>query len=152
MRRTAHAARAQYLLDRGQQPVAILQHDPVELLALGLIHGACLQGFQIEPNGRHGRFQLVRDGIDEGVVLLVAADLAYYKDGVEPDAATDHQHQQNSQHQQDAVPPVQQEIADVENQQDGDQPDAQRDMPGDRSAAPGEFHNSRLARREGAGN
>ena len=81
-----------------------------------------------------------------GIVLFVAADFAHQKNGIDQNAATDHQYQQDPQHQQQAVPPVQQEIADVQNQQDGDQPDAQRDMPGDRSAAPGEFHDSRLAR------
>ena len=99
----------------------------VELLALGLIDGARLQSFQIQPDGRDRSLQLVGDGIDEGVVLFVAADFAHQKDGVEHDAATDHQHQQDAQNQQDAVPPVQQEPADVENQEDGDQPDAERD-------------------------
>ena len=142
----AHAPGAQHLLDGGQQAVAILQHDLVEFLALGLVHRARLQRFQIEPDGRHRSLQLVGDGIDEGVVLFVAADFAHQKDRIQHDAAADHQHQQDAQDQQDAVPPVQQDIADVENQQDGDQPDAERDMPGNRSAASGEFHDSRLAR------
>ena len=87
MRLAAHAAGAQDLLDGGEQPVAVLQHDAVELLALGLVDGARLQGFQIQADGRDRSFQLVGDGVDERVVLFVAADFAHQKDGVEHDAA-----------------------------------------------------------------
>ena len=86
------------------------------------------------------------DRVDERVVLFITTDFTHHEDGVEQDAAADHQHQQDPEHQQDAMPPVQEKVADVENQQDGDQPDAEGDMAGDGSAAPGEFHDSRLAR------
>ena len=76
-----------------EQTVAIVQHDPVELLALGLVHRARLQGLQVEADGSDGSLQFMRDGIDEGVVLFVAADLTHQKDGVEHDAADDHSQQ-----------------------------------------------------------
>ena len=82
----ADAAGAQHLLDRVQQPVAVLEHDPVELAPLGLVELAGLERLQVEPDRRHRRLQLVGDGVDEGVVLLVAADLAHQEDGVEHDA------------------------------------------------------------------
>ncbi len=141
----AHAAGAQHLLDGGQQPVAVVQHDAVELLALGLVHGAGLQGFQIQADGGDGSFQFVGDGVDEGVVLLVAADFAHQKDGIQHDAAADHQHQQDPEHQQDAVPPVQQEVADVENSRTEISPTPRAMKNGDRFAAPGEFHDFQLS-------
>ena len=58
---------------------------------------------QVEPDRRDGRLQLVRDGVDERVVLFVAADLAHQKDGVQHDAADDHGQQQHAQEQQNAV-------------------------------------------------
>ena len=39
---------AQHLLDRPLQAVAVLQHRAVELLPLGLVDGAVLQGLQIQ--------------------------------------------------------------------------------------------------------
>ena len=61
-------------------------HDGVELLALyGVEVGASLQGFQIQPDAGDGGFELVRDGVEEGVLALVAADLADEEDGVEGD-------------------------------------------------------------------
>ena len=109
------AAGAQHLFDGGQQAVAILQHDAVELLALGLVDRARLQRLQIQPDGGHRRLQLVRDRVDEGVVLFVAPDLPHQKDRVQHDAADDHRQQQDPQEQQDAGAPVQQNPADIQN-------------------------------------
>src|SRR2546430_1293606 len=88
----------------------------------------------------------MRDRIDEGVVLFVATNLADHKESIQQDAAADHQHQQYPENQQDAMPPVQQEVADVKHQQNGDQPDAERDVPGNRPTASGKLHNSRVPR------
>ncbi len=88
------AAGAQHLFDGGQQPVAVLHHGAVELLALGFVDGAGLQRFQVQPDGRDRSLQLVRDGVDEGVVLFVAPDLADQKRGVQHHADDDDQSQQ----------------------------------------------------------
>ena len=69
-----------HLLDGGEQPVAVMQHDAVKLLPLALIHGARLQRFQIQPDRRDRRFQFVGDGIDEGIMLFIAADFAHQKE------------------------------------------------------------------------
>src|ERR1017187_2480061 len=71
----ADAARPQHLLDGSQQSLAILYHYAIELLALVFVHRSRLQRFQIETDGGDGGFQLVRDGVDEGIVLRVAANL-----------------------------------------------------------------------------
>ena len=65
------AARTQDLLDCPGEPIGVLDHDPVELLPLGVIDIPALQGLEVQPDRRHGRLQLVSHGIDEPVVLLV---------------------------------------------------------------------------------
>ena len=101
-----------------EQPVAVLQHGAVKLLALVLVHGARLQRFEVQPDGGDGRLQLVRDGVDERVVLLVAADFAHQEGGVQDHAGNDHGEQQDAEKQQDAVAPIEQDPADVEEQDD----------------------------------
>ena len=83
------ASGAQHLLDRCKQTVAILHHGAIELPAFDVVHGPGLQRFQVEANGRDRRLQLVRDGVNEGVVLFVAPDLADQKRGVEDHADND---------------------------------------------------------------
>ena len=102
----AEAAGAQDLLDGGEQTVAIVQHDAVELVALGVVDGAGLEGLEVEADGGDGSLQLMGDGVDEGVVLFVAADFPHQKDGVEHDAADDHEHEQHAQDQQESGAPV----------------------------------------------
>src|SRR5437763_7420897 len=65
----------QHLLNRCEQAVAVQQHESVELAPLFFVQLAPLQGFQIEPDRSDGSFQLMRDRIDEAVVLFVAPDL-----------------------------------------------------------------------------
>ena len=48
----------------------------------------------------------MRDGVDEGVVLFVAPDLAHQEDGVQHHAGNDHRQQQDAEEQQDAIVPV----------------------------------------------
>ena len=85
----AGAAGAQHLIDRVQQPVAVLEHDAVELAPLVLVELARLQRLQVQADRRDRRLQLVGDGVDEGVVLLVAADLAHQEDRVQDEAGDD---------------------------------------------------------------
>ena len=70
------------LLDGGEEPVGVGEHDLVELLFL--FFGGCttLEGFQVEADAGDGGFELVGDGVEEGVLTLVAPDLADQKDGV----------------------------------------------------------------------
>ena len=50
------------------------------------VAGAALEGFEVEADAGDGSFELVGDGVEEGVLTLVAADLADQEDGVEDDA------------------------------------------------------------------
>ena len=68
------------------QAVGVVEHEPVELAALRLVHLAALQRLQVEADGSDRRLQFVGDGVDEAVVLLVAADFAHQKNRVENDA------------------------------------------------------------------
>ena len=69
-----------------KQAVGVGEHDSVEVLALGFGDVAALQGFEVEADGGDGGFELVGDGVEEGVLALVAADFADQEDGVENDA------------------------------------------------------------------
>ena len=86
----------------------------------------------------------MRDRVDESVVLFVAPDLADQKRGVEHHANDDRQSQQRAEEQQDAGVPAQQHPADVQQNDDRDQPDAERDEECDGPAASGNNHNSRV--------
>ena len=137
-RREPVAAGPQHLVDRVQQPIAVLQHDAVELATFVLVEVSRLERLQIEANRRHGRLQLVGDRVDERVVLLVAADLADQKDGVEHEAGDDDQEEDQAEEGQDAFLPVDHQPADVQRDSNGDEADAENDEENDRTAAAGD--------------
>ena len=56
-----------------------------------------LQGLQVQAHRRDGRLQLVRDGVDEGVLLLVAPDFPHQEDGVQNHAGDDQAEQQDAE-------------------------------------------------------
>ncbi len=72
--------------DGGEEAVGVGAHDGVEALALLLVAGVALEGFEVETDAGDGGFELVGDGVEEGVLALVAADFADEEDGVEDDA------------------------------------------------------------------
>src|SRR5208283_2296108 len=82
----AEFAGLENLLDGGEETVGVCQHDLVELLALGFGDFVALQGLEVEAEGCDGGLELVGDGVEEGVLALVAADLADQEDGVEDDS------------------------------------------------------------------
>ena len=79
----AQFARLQHLLDGGKQTVGVGEHDLVEVLPLFFGDCAALEGLAVEADGGDGRFEFVGDGVEEGVLALVAADFADQEDGVE---------------------------------------------------------------------
>ena len=113
-RSVAGFAGFQHLLDRAQQAVGIVEHQPIKLLALRFVDFAALQGFEIKANRGDGRFQFVRDGVDEAVVLFVAADFADQEDGVEDQAGDDGDEENNAEEKQYAFAPVEDDPADVQ--------------------------------------
>src|ERR1700730_11702052 len=85
------SAGPQQLLDGRQQTVAVLDHGAIELLALWLLRGACLQRLEIKTDGGDRCLQFVRCGIDEGVMLLVAPYFTNQKGCVQHYTADDGQ-------------------------------------------------------------
>src|SRR5271166_4352096 len=124
---SSDTAGSQHLLNGAHQAVGVIEHNFVEFVALGVIDRPGLQRFQIQPDGGDRRFQLVGHGIDKGVMLRVAADLADEKRSIQHHAADDHDQQEGAQKQQDAGVPVGHHPADVEQQDNDDQTDAERD-------------------------
>ncbi len=85
------------LLDGGEEAVGVGEHDGVELLALGLVDGAALEGFEVEADAGDGGLELVGDGVEEGVLTLVAADFADEEDGVEDDAGDEEREENDAE-------------------------------------------------------
>ena len=79
----------QHLLDGVVQPVGVGQHDVVELPALRVADLARLQRLEIQADRRDRRLQLVRDRVDEAVVLLVPPDLEHQEHRVDDQAGDD---------------------------------------------------------------
>ena len=73
----ADFAGLQHLLDRPPQPVGVVQHQFVELLALRFVHVAPLQSLEVEADGRDRGLQFMSDGVDEAVVIFVQPDFAH---------------------------------------------------------------------------
>ena len=102
----SHSPRLQNLVDSGKKPVAVVEHGAIE-------SGACIfvdlpreQGLQIQPDRCYRSLELMRDCVDEGIVLLVSSDLPHQKDGIQHDAADDQREQQDPEKQEDPCVPV----------------------------------------------
>ena len=79
------------------QPVGVGQHDVVELAALRVADLARLQRLEVQADRRDRRLQLVGDGVDEAVVLLVALDLAHQEHRVDDEAGDDEAEQDHAE-------------------------------------------------------
>ena len=129
------------LLDGGEEAVGVGEHDRVELLALGFVDGAALEGFEVEADGGDGGFELVGDGVEEGVLALVAADFADEEDGVEDDAGDEDGEEEDAEDERERCgASLQDDPADVEVDGDAGEEHAERDEEGDGSAASGDVH------------
>ena len=85
----ARHAGAQHLFDRVLQAIGVLQHDAIELLALRVADLARLQRFEVQADRRNRRLELVRDRIEEAVLLLGDAHLADQEHRVDDEAGDD---------------------------------------------------------------
>ena len=104
----------------------VVEHHAVELAPLLLRQLAALQRLQVQPDRRDRRLELVGDGVDERVVLLVAPDLAHQEDRIEDEARDDEREQDDAEAEQQAFAPVDDDPADVQRDGDRDQADAER--------------------------
>src|SRR5437868_695463 len=66
-------ARLEHLLYCAQEAVRIFQHDAIKVPPFMVAQLAALQGLQVKPNGGDWGLELVRDGVQKAVLLLVAA-------------------------------------------------------------------------------
>jgi hypothetical protein len=129
------------LLDGGEEAVRVGEHDLVELLFLGVVDdiGAALEGFEIETDAGDGGFELVGDGVEEGVLALVAADLADEEDGVEDHTGDEGGEEEDAEYDEGKGALVEDDpgaLGDGEADEDG----AEGDEEGDGSAASGDVH------------
>ena len=132
--------RAQDLIDRVEKSVGVCEADVVELGALLRVQVVPLQRFEVEADGGNRRLQLVGDGVDEGVVLFVAADFADEEDGVEDEARDDDAEEADPQHQERHLAPVEQNPTDVQSHGQPDQARPQRDEERDGFAVASQSH------------
>jgi Cu/Ag efflux protein CusF len=144
----AQAAGTQNLFDRPKQAITVGENDPVKLISFCLIDSPRLQRFHIQPDGRYRCLQLVRNGIDECVVLGVPVDLANQKCGVQNDAGNDQRRKKNTEKQEDARSPVEQDPPDIKKNCDQNQAGAERNEECDRFPAAGanSYHATSLTR------
>ena len=133
----ADDAGLEHLIDGVVQALGVGQHDVVELAASAFTDLARLQRLQVQANRRDGRLQLVRDGVDEAVVLLVALDLQDEEHGVDDQAGDDQGEQDDAEDDGRDPAGIGDDPADVEQQRRDDQQHAQGDEEGDGFLAPG---------------
>jgi hypothetical protein len=128
------------LLDSGEEAVGVGEHDGVELLALGLVDGTALEGFEVEADAGDRRFELVGDGVEEGVLPLVAAHLTDEKDGVEDDSGDQDGKQDDAENEERQVALVMHDPSDVKEDGEAGEQHAERDEDCDGSAATIDVH------------
>src|SRR5579859_6246998 len=86
---TSGLACFQNFLNCAHQAVRVFQHEPVEVAALGVIDMglAAFESLQVKANGRDRSFQFMSNCINEAVMLLIAANFADQKAGIENQAS-----------------------------------------------------------------
>lgn len=131
-----------YLLDGGEEAVGVGEHDFVELLTLGLVDVAALESLEVEPHGGDGCFEFVSDGVEEGVLTLVPANLADEKDGVEHDSGDEHGEEDDAQDREGDGALVEDDPADIEGDGEADKDDAEGNEECDGSAPASDVHGS----------
>ena len=82
-------------------------------MAAGLIDAARVDRLKQEPYGRDRSFELVGDGIDKAVVLFVPSDFANQKDRVEDEACDNNEKEDDAQHEQRDLAPIEEDPSHV---------------------------------------
>src|SRR5579875_3117592 len=113
-----NASGAQNLLDSGKQPFTIREHGLIKLFAFAVLDCTSHQRLQIEPNRGDRSFQLVRNGINKCIMLLVPPNCPDQEDGVQHYAANDDGDQDKAEEEQNAGTPVEENPADVKKETD----------------------------------
>jgi len=127
------------LLDGGEEPVGVGEHDLVELLFLFFRCCPALEGLEVEADAGDGGLELVSDGVEEGVLPLVATDLADEEDGVENDAG-DEGHEEDDAEDGEGEGALVEEDPGALGDGETNEENAEGDEEGDGSAASGDVH------------
>jgi hypothetical protein len=135
----------EHLLDGSEEAAGVGEHDAVELLALGLGDVAALEGFEIEADGGDGGLEFVGDGVEEGVLALVAADLANEEDGVEHDTGDEQPEENEAEDDERESALVENDPGDVKDQRRAERDYAEGDEEGDGSASSVDVHGVELS-------
>ncbi len=133
------------LLYGGEQAVRVGEHDFVEVLALSFRDVAALQGFEVESYGGDGRFEFVSDGVEKGILALVAADLADQEDGVEDDAGGEHGEEDGAEDDGGDAAFVEDDPGNVVGDKTADQKRTKGDREGDATASSGDVHGVQMS-------
>ncbi len=141
----AEFAGFEYLLDGAEEAVGVGEHDFVELLALRFGDLTALESLEVEADGGDGSFELVGDGVEEGILALVAAQFADQEDGVEDDSADEHAEEDDSEDQREDAAFVEDDVTDVEVDGDADEDRPKGDGKGDGATSSGDVHRVELS-------
>ena len=110
----AHDPGLEHLVDRPVQTVGIGEHHPVKMTPLLLGERAGLQRLEIQLDRRNRRLQLVRDRVDERVVILVPFDFHDEEHGVDDDARDDQRECRDAEDERRNAAGVDDDPADIE--------------------------------------
>ena len=105
---------SQDLFDGLEQPVAVFEHDAVELVPLVFVHRARLQRFQIKPDGSDGVFSSWVTALMKASCCSLRRISRTRKMVFSTTPPMMISQQQNAEEQQNAGAPVEQHPADVE--------------------------------------
>jgi len=143
----AGLARLQDFLDGAHQAVGVLEHEMVKIAALRFVHLHLLafQRLQVQADGCNGRFELMSDGVNEAVVLLVTANFADEKAGVEDEAGGNGSKEDDPEKNANFLSPVEDDPAKANRADDRGQryPEGEKEYD---FAAPANAHGKILAR------
>src|ERR1019366_7595281 len=138
-------ASLQHLFHGAHEALGVDEHRLVKLAALILVHFALLQRFQIETNGGDRSLELVSNGIDEAVVLLVAPDFAHQKDGIENESGDNGAKEDDAENDFDAFAPVEDDPAAAHGKGDRSQNHSEAEEERNRFAPAGNSHRKIVA-------
>src|ERR1700676_400401 len=114
------------LLDRANEPVRILEHDSIEVVALLFADLPVFQRFQIQANGGDRRLKFVCYCIQETVLLIVFVYFSNQENGVNNDSRDDQSKKDDPQNEGNNLSPVDYNPGDVKRYRQPDQDGAQR--------------------------
>jgi hypothetical protein len=99
-----------------------------------------LKSLEVETDAGDGSLELVGDGVEEGVLAFVAADLADQKDGVEDNTGDEERKEDDAENGERDGSLVEDDPTNIECDGNADEEDAQCDEGGDGSAASCNVH------------